>query len=227
MVSGATSGSGQHHAATVDSISVMRLYTYGGSANGYKAELLLALLERRYERIEVAIFSGEARTPEFLAMNPAGRIPVLVLDDGTCLPESNAILWHLARDTPFMPRTTAEQDRALGWLMFEQSEVEPTIGSARFWIKTGRARERRDELERRLAWGRQSIALLDRELTDKPFLVGGRASVADLAVYAYTHLAPEIDLALGEHVTAWCARIAALPGYVGATLRYDPAAQLG
>jgi glutathione S-transferase len=204
----------------------MRLYTYAGSANGYKVELLLALLGRSYERIEVAIFAGESRTPGFLAKNPAGRIPVLELDDGTCLPESNAILWHLARDTPFMPRTAADQDRALAWLMFEQSEVEPVLGSARFWIQTGRDRARRDELARRLDWGRQTLATLDRELRDRPFLLGDRVSVADLAVYAYTHLAPEIDLALGDHVAAWCARIAALPGYVGGTVRYDRSAQL-
>src|SRR5262249_17334283 len=191
----------------------MRLYTYAGSANGYKAELLLALLGRPYDRVEIAIFAGESRTPAFLAKNPAGRIPVLELDDGRCMPESNAILWHLARDTAFMPATAFDQDRALGWLMFEQSEVEPVIGSARFWIQTGRDRDRRDEPERRLAWAKQTLALLDRELADRPFLVGNRATVADIAVYAYTHLAPEIDLALPPNVAAWCARIAALPGY--------------
>ncbi len=205
---------------------VMRLYTYAGSANGYKVELLLALLGRPYERVEVAIFAGESRTPELLAKNPAGRIPVLELDDGTCLPESNAILWHLARDTDFMPPTIAQQDRALAWLMFEQSEVEPVIGSARFWIQTGRDRARRDELARRLAWARQTLDLLDRELRDRAFLVGARASVADLAVYAYAHLAPEIDLPLGTQVAAWCDRIAKLPGYVGGTVKYDAGAQL-
>src|SRR5690349_3956347 len=112
----------------------MRLYTYVGSGNGYKIELLLGLLGKKYERVEVSIFDGESRTAEFLRKNPAGRIPVLELDDGTCLPESNAILWHLARDTRFMPKTTLEQDRMLAWLTFEQSEIEPVIGSARFWI---------------------------------------------------------------------------------------------
>jgi glutathione S-transferase len=203
----------------------MRLYTYAGSANGYKAELLLALLGRPYERVEVPIFGGASRTPEFLAKNPAGRIPVLELDDGTSLPESNAILWHLARDTDFMPKTAAQQDRAIAWLMFEQSEVEPTIGSSRFWIQTGRDHLRRDELTRRLAWAKQSLELLDRELRDRAFLVGDRASVADLALYAYTHLAPEIDLPLGTHLAAWCDRIAKLPGYVAGKIQYDDAAR--
>jgi glutathione S-transferase len=202
----------------------MRLYSYVGSANCYKVELLLALLGTRYERVEVSIFEGASRTPEFLRKNPVGRVPVLELDDGTCLPESNAILWHLARDTHFMPRTTAAQDRALAWLMFEQSEIEPVIGSARFWILTGRDRARRDETERRLAWAKQSLATLDGALADRAFLLGAEPSLADLAVYAYTHLAPEIDLPLPAHVTAWCQRVTELPGYVRGALRYDPAA---
>ena len=202
----------------------MRLYTYSGSGNGYKIELLLSLLGMQYDRIEVPIFEGASRTPEFLKMNPAGRVPVLQLDDGTYMPESNAILWHLARDTKFMPHSTLAQDRALGWLMFEQSEIEPVIGSARFWIQTGRARTRRDETERRLAWAKQSLALLDRELASRAFLLGDEPSVADLAVYAYTHLAPEIDLALPPNVAAWCKRIATLPGFVPAKLAYDPKA---
>jgi glutathione S-transferase len=204
----------------------MRLHTYGGSANGYKIELLLALLGKRYDRVEVPIFEGASRTPEFLAKNPAGRIPVLELDGGSFLPESNAILWHIARGTRFMPETTAAQDRALAWLTFEQSEIEPVIGSARFWILTGRARTRRDETERRLAWGKQSLQALDRALADRPFLLGDTPSVADLAVYAFTHLAPEIELALPAHVAAWCARIAALPGYVRGTIKYDPKAMI-
>lgn len=205
----------------------MRLYNYVGSGNGYKVELLLALLGKRYERVEVSIFEGASRTPEFLRKNPAGRVPVLELDDGTCLPESNAILWHLARDTKFMPRTALEQDRALAWLMFEQSDIEPVIGSARFWILTGRDRLRRDETERRLAWAKQTLAALDAALADRAFLLGAEPSVADIAVYGYTHLAPEIDLALPKHVAAWCERIAALPGFVRGAVKYDPKAYLG
>lgn len=205
----------------------MRLHSYAGSANGYKVELLLALLGRRYERVEVSIFEGASRTPAFLRLNPAGRVPVLELDDGTALPESNAILWHLARGTAFMPAAVRDQDRALAWLMFEQSEIEPVIGSARFWVLTGRAADRADELQRRLAWGRQSLALLDRELAERPFLVGDAPSVADLAVYAYAHVAPDIDLPIGPHLARWFARIEALPGYVAGPAPYDPHALIG
>ncbi len=204
----------------------MRLYTYAGSGNGYKVELLLALLGSKYERIEVSIFDGASRTPEFLAKNPAGRVPVLELDDGTVLPESNAILWHLARGTQFLPDAPLAQSRVLAWLFFEQNQIEPVLGSARFWIQTGRDRARRDETQRRLAWAKQSLAALDRELADRPFLVGREPSVADLAVYAYTHVAPESDLALPPNGAAWCARIAALPGYFGDKLVYDAKAMV-
>lgn len=202
----------------------MRLYTYRGSANGYKVELLLSLLARRYDRVEISIFAGESRTPEFLAKNPAGHVPVLELDDGTCLPESNAILWHLARGTQFMPARELDQDRVLAWLMFEQSDIEPVIGSARFWIQTGRSRTRKDETDRRLEWGTRSLAALEAVLAQRPFLVGREPTIADVAVYGYTHLAPEIDLALPPHVAAWCARISALPGYVRGAIAYDPLA---
>ena len=203
----------------------MRLYTYGGSANAYKVELLLALLDRSYERVELSIFDGEARTPEFLSKNPAGGVPVLELDDGTYLPQSNAILWHLARGTRFMPGSALAQDRALAWLMFEQSDIEPVIGSARFWILTGRDRERADETKRRLAWGAQSLAALDRVLAGSPFLLD-EPSVADLAIYAYTHLAPEAGLVLPPNVAAWCARVEALPRFLRRTIAYDPKAMV-
>jgi glutathione S-transferase len=199
----------------------MRLYNYGGSANGYKAELLFALLGRTYERVEVSIFEGASRTPEFLRKNPAGRVPVLELDDGTCLPESNAILWHIARGTPFMPAAALDQDRALAWLMFEQYEIEPVIGTARYWMLTGRDRDRPTELAAKLAAGKQALVALDNALGDRAFFVGDRASIADLAVYAYTHLAGDIGLELGPRVAAWCKRIEALPGYIAGPEPYD------
>lgn len=201
----------------------MHLFTYAGSANGYKIELVCALLAKPYERTEVAIFAGESRTAAFLEINPAGRVPVLRTDAGTFLPESNAILVHVARGTALWPDDSATQDRVLAWLMFEQSEVEPVIGSARFWRLTGRERDRGDEMVRRLAWARQTIELLDRELAKREFLVGP-LTIADVAVYAYTHLTADIGLALPPHVEAWCRRIEALPGYVAGPGPYDPRA---
>lgn len=198
----------------------MHLYNYSGSANGYKIELLLALAGTPYERTEVSIFEGESHTPAFLAMNPAGRVPVLHTDAGDYLPESNAILVHVARGTRFWPTAPADQDRVLAWLMFEQSEVEPVIGSARFWRLTGREKDRADEMQRRLAWARQTLELLDRELATKQFLAG-ELTIADIAVYAYTHLAGDLGISLPPHVEAWCRRIEALSGYVAGPAPYD------
>ena len=199
----------------------MRLYNYVGSANGYKAELLLALLGVKYERVEVSIFEGGSRTPEFLRKNPAGRVPVLELDDGSFLPESNAILWHLARGTPFMPATPIDQDRAIAWLMYEQYEIEPVIGTARYWILTGRDREHPDELARRLTAGKQALVALDAAFGDRRFFVGDRVSIADLALYAYTHVAGDAGLELGRRLTAWCKRIEEQPGYIAGPGPYD------
>ncbi len=203
----------------------MHLYTYAASANGYKVELLLALLGRAYDRTEVSIFRGEGRTPEHLRRNPNGRVPVLECDDGSFLPESNAILVHVARGTAYWPEQLAAQDRVLAWLMFEQSEIEPVIGSARFWMLTGRDRARTDELARRLAWASGTLAILEAELV-RPWLVGERVTIADLAVYAYTHLAADIGLVLGPNVRAWCDRIEALPRFASGPAPYDASARV-
>lgn len=204
----------------------MRLFTYSGSANAYKAELVLAQLGRAYERVEVPIFQGASRTPEFLRRNPAGRVPVLELDDGTAVPESNAILWQLAAGTPLLP--DAHHVRILSWLFFEQSEIEPVLGSARFWMLTGRAAARRDELERRLAWGKSTLALVDAELRARPFLVADRYTIADVAVYAYTHLAADCGFAWTDFpaIAAWCRRIEDQPGYIPGPGPYTPDAMV-
>jgi glutathione S-transferase len=204
----------------------MHLFNYVGSANGYKIELLFALLGRPYERTEVSIFAGESRTPEFLQKNPAGRVPTLLCDDGSWLPESNAILVNVARGSTYWPSSLAAQDRVLAWLMFEQSEVEPVIGSARYWKLTGRVAGRADEFERRLTGARATLELLDRELATRPFLVGDQPTIADLAVYAYTHLAGDVGLALGANVERWVRRIEALPGYIAGPGPYDPLAMV-
>jgi glutathione S-transferase len=206
----------------------MRLYTYSGSANAYKAELLLHQLDVAYDKVEVAIFAGAGKTPEFLRRNPAGRVPVLELDDGAHVVESNAILWHLARGTPFVPDDARDQTRVLSWMFFEQSEIEPVIGSARFWIMTGRDRDRRDELERRLAWAKGTLALLDAHLGNHKFLVGERYTIADIAVYAYTHLAADCGFAWSDYpaVAAWCRRIEEQPRFIAGPGPYTPDAQV-
>jgi glutathione S-transferase len=205
----------------------MHLFNYAGSANGYKVELLLALLGKRYERTEVSIFAGTHRTPEHLQRSPGGGVPLLQCDDGSWLPESNAILVHVARGSAYWPTAPATQDRVLAWLMYEQSDVEPVIGSARFWKLTGRAAERADEFDRRMTWARTTLATLDRELANRPFLVGEQPTVADIAVYGYAHLAGDLELAFGANVERWCRRIEALPGYIAGPSPYDPLAMAG
>jgi glutathione S-transferase len=208
----------------------MKLFTYGGSANGYKIELALAQLgrarEREYERVEVEIFAGEAQTPAFLARNPGGRVPLLELDDGVCIAESNAILWHVARGSRLAPASAMEETCTVSWLCFEQNAIEPVIGSARYWRLTGRDHDRADEIARRIAQGRRSLAELDVALRDRAFLLGDRYSIADIAVYAYAHLAGDvgIDLADTPHVAAWCRRIEAQPGYFAGPGAYSAAA---
>jgi glutathione S-transferase len=207
----------------------MRLYDYAGSANAYKVRLLLAQLALPYERVPVEIFRGESRTPEFLARkNPVGRVPVLEMDDGTCLPESNAILWHLARGTPFLPPDASDESQVLRWMFFEQSEVEPIVGSVRFWRLTGRARGRHDEMERRMETGRRSLQVMNDHLSSRAFFAGDRYSIADIALYAYTHRAEEggFDLAPLGALRAWFSRVESQPRFVAGPEPYSAAAHM-
>jgi glutathione S-transferase len=207
----------------------MKLHAYVGSANAYKIELALAQLGAPYQRVEVEIFRGEGRSADFLRKNPAGRVPVLELDDGTCIAESGAILWHVARGTRLLPDDALTQTRILSWLFFEQNEIEPVLGSARYWRLTGRDRERADETERRIAQAGRALALLDGALAastgERPFLVGAY-SIADIALYAYTHLAGDVGLRLPAQVAAWCARVEAQPGFIAGPGPYTDAAML-
>jgi glutathione S-transferase len=206
----------------------MRLYNYIGSANGYKVELALAQLGVEYQRVEIAIFQGEGQRPEFLRRNPVGRVPVLELDDGGCIAESNAILCHLASGTHLIPAAPRDYTRMLSWLFFEQSEIEPVLGSARFWILTGRSAERGAELDRRLAWARKSLAVLDQHLAKNAFLVENQYSIADIAMYAYGHLADDAGIPLAEYpaVHAWCRRVEAQPRYIAGPGAYTADALL-
>jgi len=193
----------------------MRLYDYAGSANAYKVRLLLRQLDVPYELVPIDIFRGEGQTPDFVKKNPLGQIPVLELDDGRCIAQSNAILWHLARGTALLPADPFTESQVLEWLFFEQYEVEPTLGSARFWLLTGRATARQDELARRLETGRRALRVMDRALADRPFFVGDRYTIADIALYAYTHIAGDtgVDLASHRNLAAWFARVEAQPRF--------------
>jgi glutathione S-transferase len=196
---------------------MLRLYDYFDSGNGYKARLALAQLAIPYELIEVDIDKGETRTPQFLAMNPNGRIPLLALEDGAYLAESNAILCYLAEGTALMPETALERAHALQWLFFEQYSHEPNIATARFWLRHGHLTPAREPLfaQKRLA-GYAALAVMENHLGKNEFFAAGRYSVADIALYAYTHVADQggFDLGRFSAVCAWLARVRQQPRHV-------------
>jgi glutathione S-transferase len=194
----------------------VKLYDFKASANCYKVRLLAAQLGLELELVPVDLFAGESQTPEHLARNPAGRTPVLELDSGEHLAESGAILLYLAEGTPLLPGDKLGRARAAQWLFFEQNLLEPNIGTGRFWILTGRA-EGHDELVRR--WqkvGRHSLDVLERRLAGHDFLLDTGYSVADIGLYAYTHLAGDAGIELSDYpaVEAWLRRVEAQPGFM-------------
>jgi glutathione S-transferase len=198
---------------------MLRLYDYLASGNGYKVRLLLHQLGLPFELVLVDILRGESRTPEFLARNPNGRIPVLELEDGTHLAESNAIQWYLAEGTPFLPADRLGRAQALQWMFFEQYSHEPYVAVLRFWHHSGRLEANRHLVAEKEARGYDALAVMERHLAARTFFVGERYGVADVALYAYTHVAPEggFDLARFPAVGRWLERVRAQPGHVPIT----------
>jgi glutathione S-transferase len=195
------------------------LYSMQLSGNSYKVRLLLARLGIVYRQIEVDILKGETRTPAFLAKNPDGHIPLLELEDGRRLAESNAILGYLAEGTDYLPADPFERAQVLRWMFFEQHSHEPALAAARFWlslVKGGRELRTHD-IDVWMERGYEALALMERHLSSHDYFVGERTSVADLALYAHTHVAPEGDFDLGGFpaLADWLARIAAERGHVG------------
>jgi glutathione S-transferase len=207
----------------------MRLYDYAASANCYKARLLLAQLGRPYERVPVDIFAGESTTPAYREKNPAGRTPVLELDSGETIAESNAILLYLGEGTPFVPDDLLERARVWQWLFFEQNLFEPNVGTARFWRLTGRDAGRPEVLAARLEAARSALAVLDDALRGREFLLGDRYTVADVSLYAYAHVAGDAGIEATAHpsVGAWLDRVERTPGFVNDLEPYPPNARLG
>lgn len=196
------------------------LYDCADSGNAYKVRLLLAHLGRNYRRIEVDIFNGASRTPEFLARNPFGRVPTLVLDDGTALAESNAILWYLGDGSPFVPTDRLARARVLQWMFWEQYDHEPYVATPRYILRhLPEDSARRAELPARTERGRAALALMEAHLSRAAFLVGSHYSIADICLYAYTHLAEQAGIPLGPYpsLRAWLARVSAQPGHVPIT----------
>ena len=195
-----------------------RLYDNLSSGNGFKCRLLLAQLGIAYERVELDIYAGASRTPEFLAKNPNGRIPTLQLDDGTHLAESDAIIWYLAEGTELAPQSRLARAQTLQWMFFEQYSHEPYIAVARFWrhFFTKLTPQQELELPGRMQKGYAALGVMEQHLAHHPFFVDGRFGLADIALYGYTHVAGEGGFNLDNfpHVNAWLARVAAQPSHV-------------
>jgi len=189
------------------------------SGNCYKPRLLLHLLGLPFRLVDVAPGKGETRTPEFLALNPNGRVPLLVLPDGRTLSESNAMLLYLADGTRYIPADRYERAQVNQWLFFEQYDHEPQIAVARSWITVYPDKRGKVTKEQIAGWqekGNRALGVMEARLKDHDWLVGYNYSVADIALYAYTHVADEGGYDLGRYpgISRWIARIAAEPRHI-------------
>jgi glutathione S-transferase len=193
----------------------MLLYDSAISGNCYKVRLLLTKLGIPFERRELSVFDRSDRPDVLGGLNPALRVPTLVLDDGRTLPESNAIIFYFADGTDYLPDDGFERAQVLQWLFFEQYDHEPNIAVARFW-QLADIHPPAAELEAKRRGGERALQALESHLKNRPFLVGDRYSIADIALYAYTHVAPEGGFSLEPFpaVRDWLARVEAQPGHV-------------
>lgn len=196
---------------------MLTLYENAVSGNCYKVRLLLAHLGREYERVSIDLVGFDQRPKAVLEATPEGRLPALVLDDGRTLFESNAILHHLARGTRFLPADPVESTETLAWMFFEQNLHEPYIATRRYWVSlAGSSAPRAGQLGYWRERGTQTLEAMDAHLATHDWFAAGRFTIADIALYAYTHVADQggFDLAPLTRVNAWLARVCAQPGHV-------------
>jgi glutathione S-transferase len=199
---------------------MIKLHQFNPSGNCYKVRLLLHQLEIPFETREVDLVAGEARTPEFKAMNPIARTPTVELEPGVFLAESNAILWYFGEGTPFIPTDRLERARMLQWMFFEQYSHEPYVAVARAWLSFfGVPPGKEKELEERIQKGYAALDVMEGELRKRPFFAGEHYSLADISLYAYTHVAEEGRFELGRYpaIRAWFERVQAQPRHLRIT----------
>jgi glutathione S-transferase len=195
-----------------------KLYSMQRSGNSYKVRLALAFIGAPYQSIEIDILRGESRTPDFLARNPSGQVPLLEVAEGRYLAESNAILWYLAVGTPLAPDTRMDRAEALQWMFFEQHALEPNIGSAYFWlslVKGGRDLQTH-ALEDWMERGYAALQVMENHLKTHDFFAAKQLTIADVALYAYTHVADQCDFDLGAfpQIGRWLRRVEQTEGFV-------------
>jgi glutathione S-transferase len=194
-----------------------KLYDFLPSGNGYKVRLLLTQLQIPFELIELNILNKETRTPEFLAKNPNGKIPLLEIAPDKFISESNAILYYLSQDTAYFPQDKYQQAQVMQWLFFEQYSHEPYIATPRFWItELKQADKYREQIEQKRKWGYAALNVMEQQLENHDFFVGEKYTIADIGLYAYTHVAEEggFDLTTFPAILAWFKRIESQPGHI-------------
>ncbi len=197
---------------------MLTLYQQQDSGNCYKPRLLLAHLRLPFRIVEINAIDGSTRTPDYLERNPNGKVPLLEFDDGRRLAESNAILLHLGEGTPFLPKDAFDRAKVYEWLFFEQYSHEPAIAVRRSLTIYPARRDLAtpERMAKLYQDGKFALGVMEARLAATDWLAGANLSVADIALHAYTHMAAEggFDLAVYPGITAWLARIAALPGHV-------------
>jgi glutathione S-transferase len=207
--------------------AMYKLYTMLRSGNSYKVRLALALLNIPYEAVEIDILRGESRTPDYLAKNPSGQIPLLEVD-GRYLAESNAILWFVAAGTSLAPEQRIERAEVLQWMFFEQHALEPNIGAAYFWLSLVRGgRELQTHaLEDWMERGYAALQVMENHLKTHQYFAAGQLTVADIALYGYTHVADhcDYDLSTFPAIRAWLRRVEQTPGFV--TMDWAPGTEV-
>jgi glutathione S-transferase len=203
---------------------MLTLYDYLPSQNGYKIRLLLNQLDRPYRTETVSIFEGEGQRPEYLAINPTGAVPAIRLEEGRVLAESNAILFHLAEGSRFLPADSFQRAKVLQWMSFEADYIQSTAGSLRYWTLTDKlGRRPAAMIEAKRQGALKALAALDRELAQRPFIVGDDYTIADISLFGYTHLARDADLPLGNYrnVIAWIDRVRSQPRFLDRVYPYS------
>ena len=203
-----------------------KLYSMQRSGNSYKVRLALAFIDAPYRAIEVDILRGESRTPEFLAKNPSGQVPLLEVAEGRYLAESNAILWYVAIGSSLAPESRMDRAEAMQWMFFEQHALEPNLGAAYFWlclVRGGRDLQTHaldDWMER----GYAALQVMEDHLKTNDFFAAGQLTIADIALYGYTHVAEKCDFDLTSFpaVRRWLRRVEQSPGFVAMDLQPTP-----
>lgn len=194
-----------------------KLYDFLPSGNGYKVRLLLTLLDIPFEIIELNILERETRTPEFLAKNPNGKIPLLEIAPDKFLSESNAILYYLARDTEYFPEDKYSQAQVMQWLFFEQFSHEPNLATARYWISVLKQPEKyAEQLKQKQKLGNAALQVMEQHLSDRHYFVAEKYTIADICLYGYTHVAEEggFDLCQYPAIQAWLQRVSDRPQHI-------------